>query len=177
MHFFFFSVSVSLFTNSLLAWACADGVNDGVSISYVCDGSGSGNGRYECPLCGIVFLDAVTVRSHIELHYPRESSQCPVPSCAKSFIHPNSVRNHMRMKHSAIWSKMKQMKSQLYDFQNQNVEGTNCEWFGRISPCFSLLFFLWTLSFDPYFGDQCFFLFPIHKRWLKFSSYAWNALQ
>ncbi|XP_065203411.1 protein bric-a-brac 2-like isoform X3 [Planococcus citri] len=110
-----------------------DGVYDGVSISVVggggggsggCGGGGVGgggiganaNGRYDCPLCGTVFLDAATVRSHLELHYPRESSQCPVPSCAKSFVHPNSVRNHMRMKHAVVWAKMKQMKSQLYDY-------------------------------------------------------------
>lgn len=111
-----------------MGWACADGVCDGVSISFIGGGSGGdgfgegrggsgcGNGRYDCPLCGLVFLDAVTVRSHLELHYPKESSQCPVPSCAKSFAHPNSVRNHMRIKHSAVWSKMKQMKSQLYDY-------------------------------------------------------------
>lgn len=104
-----------------MAWACADGVCDGVSISVVGGSGGGGNGRYDCPLCGTVFLDAATVRSHLELHYPRESSQCPVPSCAKLFIHPNSVRNHMRMKHSAIWFKMKQMKSQLYDYNIEEI--------------------------------------------------------
>nr|CAD7438180.1 unnamed protein product [Timema bartmani] len=50
------------------------------------------------------------MRSHLEQHYPRDSPTCPVASCSKAFSHPNSVRNHMRMKHTQQWDKMKTLK-------------------------------------------------------------------
>lgn len=90
-------------------------------------GSGSGNGnnaaipslkevvsfankKVNCPLCDWILLNELEARVHIQEHYPRDSSQCPVTECGKLFTHPNSVRNHMRMKHSQQWDIMKQMK-------------------------------------------------------------------
>ncbi|KAJ9583848.1 hypothetical protein L9F63_021808, partial [Diploptera punctata] len=71
----------------------------------------SGPGRsFECPLCDAVVIELPAMRAHLEEHYPRDSPTCPVSSCAKAFSHPNSVRNHMRMKHAQQWDKMKTLK-------------------------------------------------------------------
>lgn len=67
-------------------------------------------GSYDCPLCDAVLPDLLTIRAHIDHHYPRDSPICPVPACAKAFSHPNSVRNHMRSKHCHTWLKMKSLK-------------------------------------------------------------------
>lgn len=66
--------------------------------------------KYECPLCDQILASIIEARAHIEEHYPRDSPFCPVAECAKRFSHPNSVRNHMRTKHSQQWEAMKQMK-------------------------------------------------------------------
>ncbi|KAL1124654.1 hypothetical protein AAG570_001278, partial [Ranatra chinensis] len=54
-----------------------------------------GERGYACPLCEATLPDLLTIRNHIDRHYPRDSPTCPVPSCARHFTHPNSVRNHM----------------------------------------------------------------------------------
>ncbi|XP_050309472.1 protein abrupt isoform X4 [Anthonomus grandis grandis] len=66
--------------------------------------------KYECPLCDKVLKNLVATRAHLDQHYPRESLFCPVQACARRFAHPNSVRNHMRQKHSQQWTIMKQIK-------------------------------------------------------------------
>ncbi|XP_048509145.1 protein abrupt isoform X3 [Athalia rosae] len=65
---------------------------------------------YRCPLCSRTLLDISTMRAHLEHHYPRDSPTCPVTSCAKTFSHPNSVRNHMRMKHPVQWDQIKTLR-------------------------------------------------------------------
>ncbi|XP_076478708.1 uncharacterized protein LOC117166476 isoform X2 [Bombus vancouverensis nearcticus] len=65
---------------------------------------------YRCPLCCRMLLDISTMRAHLEHHYPRDSPTCPVASCAKTFSHPNSVRNHMRLKHPVQWDQIKTLR-------------------------------------------------------------------
>ncbi|XP_046414943.1 protein abrupt-like isoform X5 [Neodiprion fabricii] len=65
---------------------------------------------YRCPLCCRTLLDISAMRAHLEHHYPRDSPTCPVTSCAKTFSHPNSVRNHMRMKHPVQWDQIKTLR-------------------------------------------------------------------
>lgn len=69
--------------------------------------------KYECPLCDDILPNLTVMRGHLEEHYPRDSPFCPVRECGRQFSHPNSVRNHMRTKHSAQWERMKQMKWSL----------------------------------------------------------------
>lgn len=66
--------------------------------------------KYECPLCDQLLPSINAARMHIDEHYPRDSPYCPVAECRKRFSHPNSVRNHMRTKHSRQWDIMKQIK-------------------------------------------------------------------
>nr|XP_036221590.1 uncharacterized protein LOC106622921 isoform X1 [Bactrocera oleae]XP_036221591.1 uncharacterized protein LOC106622921 isoform X1 [Bactrocera oleae]XP_036221592.1 uncharacterized protein LOC106622921 isoform X1 [Bactrocera oleae]XP_036221593.1 uncharacterized protein LOC106622921 isoform X1 [Bactrocera oleae]XP_036221594.1 uncharacterized protein LOC106622921 isoform X1 [Bactrocera oleae]XP_036221595.1 uncharacterized protein LOC106622921 isoform X1 [Bactrocera oleae] len=63
-----------------------------------------------CPLCETP-LEQRYFRQHLDGHYPRDSSICPVIECGRRFAHPNSVRNHMRIKHTHQWAKMKVMRS------------------------------------------------------------------
>lgn len=63
-----------------------------------------------CPLCDIP-LEPRLFRQHLDRHYPRDSPVCPVLQCGRRFAHPNSVRNHMRIKHTLQWAKMKAMRS------------------------------------------------------------------
>lgn len=94
----------------LLDQSCDDGLqasNGTNGSSCVADGEVAG---YQCPLCDAVLPDLLTIRAHIDNHYPRDSPVCPVPQCAKVFSHPNSVRNHMRTKHSVTWVNMKRLK-------------------------------------------------------------------
>lgn len=63
-----------------------------------------------CPLCEIP-LEPRVFRQHLDRHYPRDSPVCPVLQCGRRFAHPNSVRNHMRLKHTLQWAKMKAMRS------------------------------------------------------------------
>ncbi|XP_029049249.1 uncharacterized protein LOC117603309 isoform X3 [Osmia lignaria lignaria] len=65
---------------------------------------------YRCPLCCRTLQDISTMRAHLEHHYPRDSPTCPVASCAKTFSHPNSVRNHMRLKHPVQWDRIKTLR-------------------------------------------------------------------
>ncbi|XP_052899388.1 sex determination protein fruitless-like isoform X2 [Anopheles moucheti] len=77
-------------------------------------GSGSaGNGQVyllPCPLCEVP-LEPRVFRQHLDRHYPRDSPVCPVIQCGRRFAHPNSVRNHMRLKHTNQWAQMKAMRS------------------------------------------------------------------
>lgn len=63
-----------------------------------------------CPLCNVP-LEPRIFRQHLDRHYPRDSPVCPVLQCGRRFAHPNSVRNHMRIKHTLQWAKMKAMRS------------------------------------------------------------------
>ncbi|XP_053959844.1 protein abrupt isoform X3 [Anastrepha ludens] len=63
-----------------------------------------------CPLCKTP-LEQELFRQHLDGHYPRDSPICPVIECGRRFAHPNSVRNHMRIKHTQQWAKMKVMRS------------------------------------------------------------------
>ncbi|XP_055858399.1 protein abrupt isoform X3 [Episyrphus balteatus] len=63
-----------------------------------------------CPLCETP-LEQRVFRQHLDRHYPRDSPVCPVLECGRRFAHPNSVRNHMRIKHTLQWAKMKAMRS------------------------------------------------------------------
>lgn len=63
-----------------------------------------------CPLCEVP-LEPRLFRQHLDRHYPRDSPVCPVLQCGRRFAHPNSVRNHMRIKHTLQWAKMKAMRS------------------------------------------------------------------
>lgn len=63
-----------------------------------------------CPLCQVP-LEQRVFRQHLDRHYPRDSPVCPVIQCGRRFAHPNSVRNHMRLKHAVQWLKMKAMRS------------------------------------------------------------------
>ncbi|GAB0096344.1 hypothetical protein DMENIID0001_118360 [Sergentomyia squamirostris] len=63
-----------------------------------------------CPLCQAP-LEPRLFRQHLDRHYPRDSPVCPVIQCSRRFAHPNSVRNHMRLKHAVQWLKMKAMRS------------------------------------------------------------------
>lgn len=74
-------------------------------------GGGSAVGaRLQCPLCGVALGSLAAARRHLDAHYPRDSPVCPVASCARYFAHPNSVRNHMRIKHRRQWERMKTLK-------------------------------------------------------------------
>lgn len=64
----------------------------------------------QCPLCLARLASLALARRHLEAHYPRDSPVCPVASCARYFAHPNSVRNHMRIKHRRQWERMKTLK-------------------------------------------------------------------
>lgn len=79
--------------------------------------SGSGSQQQQqqrlslvCPLCNAPLASLIAARSHLERHYPRDSPVCPVSSCSRHFAHPNSVRNHMRIKHPMQWRQMKAMR-------------------------------------------------------------------
>lgn len=68
------------------------------------------NYHLPCPLCDAP-LEPRVFRQHLDRHYPRDSPICPVIQCGRRFAHPNSVRNHMRIKHTLQWAKMKAMRS------------------------------------------------------------------
>lgn len=74
------------------------------------DGNAEGNYLLPCPLCEIP-LEPRVFRQHLDRHYPRDSPICPVLQCGRRFAHPNSVRNHMRLKHTFQWNRMKSMRS------------------------------------------------------------------
>lgn len=74
------------------------------------DNNGDSNYLLPCPLCEIP-LEPRVFRQHLDRHYPRDSPICPVLQCGRRFAHPNSVRNHMRLKHTVQWNRMKSMRS------------------------------------------------------------------
>lgn len=74
------------------------------------DGNADGSYLLPCPLCEIP-LEPRVFRQHLDRHYPRDSPICPVLQCGRRFAHPNSVRNHMRLKHTLQWNRMKSMRS------------------------------------------------------------------
>ncbi|XP_031633788.1 protein abrupt isoform X5 [Contarinia nasturtii] len=73
-----------------------------------------------CPLCEVP-LEPRLFRQHLDRHYPRDSPVCPVLECCRRFAHPNSVRNHMRIKHTMQWNKMKLMRSSGGPFGQSGV--------------------------------------------------------
>ncbi|XP_050088732.1 homeobox protein cut-like isoform X2 [Anopheles aquasalis] len=76
-------------------------------------GNSAGQGQVyllPCPLCEVP-LEPRVFRQHLDRHYPRDSPVCPVIQCGRRFAHPNSVRNHMRLKHTNQWAQMKAMRS------------------------------------------------------------------
>lgn len=74
------------------------------------DNNSDSNYLLPCPLCEIP-LEPRVFRQHLDRHYPRDSPICPVLQCGRRFAHPNSVRNHMRLKHTVQWTRMKSMRS------------------------------------------------------------------
>ncbi|CRK90785.1 CLUMA_CG004477, isoform A, partial [Clunio marinus] len=74
------------------------------------DNNSDSNYLLPCPLCEIP-LEPRVFRQHLDRHYPRDSPICPVLQCGRRFAHPNSVRNHMRLKHTIQWNRMKSMRS------------------------------------------------------------------
>ncbi|KPJ04770.1 hypothetical protein RR46_02467 [Papilio xuthus] len=71
---------------------------------------GGVRGGLQCPLCAAPLASPAHARRHLAAHYPRDSPVCPVADCARYFAHPNSVRNHMRIKHRRQWERMKTLK-------------------------------------------------------------------
>ncbi|XP_052868881.1 homeotic protein female sterile-like [Anopheles cruzii] len=95
------------------------GGTKGSSSSTSTGGNGTGSGQgnatgqvylLPCPLCEVP-LEPRVFRQHLDRHYPRDSPVCPVIQCGRRFAHPNSVRNHMRLKHTNQWAQMKAMRS------------------------------------------------------------------
>lgn len=89
-----------------------DDHNNNNNSNLMNDDSDTNNGNYllPCPLCEIP-LEPRVFRQHLDRHYPRDSPICPVLQCGRRFAHPNSVRNHMRLKHTLQWNRMKSMRS------------------------------------------------------------------
>ncbi|XP_017467207.1 PREDICTED: uncharacterized protein LOC108359747 [Rhagoletis zephyria] len=79
-----------------------------------------------CPLCEVP-LEQKSFRQHLDGHYPRDSPVCPVLECGRRFAHPNSVRNHMRIKHTHQWAKMKVMRSSAAPLSSGLDLKTKCE--------------------------------------------------
>ncbi|KAM8716368.1 hypothetical protein ACLKA7_003274 [Drosophila subpalustris] len=96
---------------SAIAGAAAAAAPGGGSSTSAGSGSNAGsNYMLPCPLCETP-LEQRVFRQHLDRHYPRDSPVCPVIECGRRFAHPNSVRNHMRIKHTLQWAKMKAMRS------------------------------------------------------------------
>lgn len=85
-----------------------DHLNEGELFRYIREKANCED--LECPLCFVRMGSLAAARRHLDEHYPRDSPVCPVASCARVFAHPNSVRNHMRIKHQKQWNKMKTLK-------------------------------------------------------------------
>lgn len=104
-------VSASELLSSLLD---NDDNNNNSSNNVLDDDNNSDNNNSNyllpCPLCDMP-LEPRVFRQHLDRHYPRDSPICPVLQCGRRFAHPNSVRNHMRLKHTLQWAKMKAMRS------------------------------------------------------------------
>lgn len=93
---------------------------DAQDLSTANDSSGF---HVPCPLCQVP-LEQRIFRQHLDRHYPRDSPVCPVIQCGRRFAHPNSVRNHMRLKHAVQWLKMKAMRSSGGPFVGLITNGT-----------------------------------------------------
>uniref|UniRef100_A0A182WUB2 C2H2-type domain-containing protein n=1 Tax=Anopheles quadriannulatus TaxID=34691 RepID=A0A182WUB2_ANOQN len=107
-----FAAAYSNSANASNAGGGNGGGNGSGSSSNVASGS-AGNGQVyllPCPLCEVP-LEPRVFRQHLDRHYPRDSPVCPVIQCGRRFAHPNSVRNHMRLKHTNQWAQMKAMRS------------------------------------------------------------------
>uniref|UniRef100_A0A8W7PEX7 C2H2-type domain-containing protein n=1 Tax=Anopheles coluzzii TaxID=1518534 RepID=A0A8W7PEX7_ANOCL len=107
-----FAAAYSNSANASTAGGGNGGGNGSGSSSNVASGS-AGNGQVyllPCPLCEVP-LEPRVFRQHLDRHYPRDSPVCPVIQCGRRFAHPNSVRNHMRLKHTNQWAQMKAMRS------------------------------------------------------------------
>ncbi|XP_053676903.1 protein abrupt isoform X2 [Anopheles nili] len=88
----------------------AGGANGGGNGSAAASATGQQVYLLPCPLCEVP-LEPRVFRQHLDRHYPRDSPVCPVIQCGRRFAHPNSVRNHMRLKHTNQWAQMKAMRS------------------------------------------------------------------
>lgn len=80
----------------------------GVLRGVLADGARAAS--VQCPLCPLRARSLAAARGHLAAHYPRDSPRCPVTACSRLFAHPNSVRNHMRVKHPHQWDRMKTLK-------------------------------------------------------------------
>lgn len=100
-----------------LSFTTATVFDDHVNNSYI----------LPCPLCETP-LEQRLFRQHLDGHYPRDSPVCPVIECGRRFAHPNSVRNHMRIKHTHQWAKMKVMRSSAGPLPSGGLElNKRCE--------------------------------------------------
>uniref|UniRef100_A0A1I8MK89 Uncharacterized protein n=1 Tax=Musca domestica TaxID=7370 RepID=A0A1I8MK89_MUSDO len=101
-----------LFQNPAAVAAAAAAAATATAASANAAAAAANNSNYmlPCPLCETP-LEQRVFRQHLDRHYPRDSPVCPVIECGRRFAHPNSVRNHMRIKHTLQWAKMKAMRS------------------------------------------------------------------
>lgn len=99
-------------TNDLFSCLLDNDDNNNSNSDLIVNEEGNVDGNYllPCPLCEIP-LEPRVFRQHLDRHYPRDSPICPVLQCGRRFAHPNSVRNHMRLKHTLQWNRMKSMRS------------------------------------------------------------------
>lgn len=99
-------------TNDLFSCLLDNDDNNNSNSDLIVNDEGNNEGNYllPCPLCEIP-LEPRVFRQHLDRHYPRDSPICPVLQCGRRFAHPNSVRNHMRLKHTLQWNRMKSMRS------------------------------------------------------------------
>ncbi|XP_034098099.1 protein abrupt isoform X3 [Drosophila albomicans] len=109
------SVTASAIAGGGVGVGVGVGGNGNQASGVACPGGSSGsnsgsNYMLPCPLCETP-LEQRVFRQHLDRHYPRDSPVCPVIECGRRFAHPNSVRNHMRIKHTLQWAKMKAMRS------------------------------------------------------------------
>lgn len=105
------SVAQQLHSNDLFSSLIDNDDNNNTNSNLLHDDNNSeSNYLLPCPLCEIP-LEPRVFRQHLDRHYPRDSPICPVLQCGRRFAHPNSVRNHMRLKHTVQWNRMKSMRS------------------------------------------------------------------
>jgi hypothetical protein len=99
-------------TNDLFSCLLDNDDNNNSNSDLLMNDESNAEGNYllPCPLCEIP-LEPRVFRQHLDRHYPRDSPICPVLQCGRRFAHPNSVRNHMRLKHTLQWNRMKSMRS------------------------------------------------------------------
>lgn len=105
-----------------------------------------------CPLCDAP-LEPRLFRQHLDRHYPRDSPVCPVLQCGRRFAHPNSVRNHMRIKHTMQWAKMKAMRSSGGPFSGASDFKWSLHW-----KCIFLCLIYYSIR-NIVFSFRCFVFF------------------